>query len=283
MPVPLLYETHTHTRLCKHAEGECEDYARTACARGLKGLIVTCHNPLPDGLCASTRMAPEQFDDYVAMVYRTRDAWASLVDVRLGIECEYLPGLEPFLEEQLRTAPFEYVLGSIHPQIPDYCQRYDKGDDVEFQKTYFSHLADMAETGLFDTLAHPDVIKNAYPDTWRLEPVLPHVNRCLDRIADAGTAMELNTSGMNKPVSEMNPSVTILHQMCVRGIPVVIGADAHVPERVGDGYEAALGMLADAGYTHASFFLERQRREVAVTDALESLQSAGAAAPGVSV
>ena len=45
----MLYETHMHTPLCKHAAGEPEDYAEVAQRRGLKGIIVTCHNPAPDG------------------------------------------------------------------------------------------------------------------------------------------------------------------------------------------------------------------------------------------
>jgi len=271
MPVPLLYETHTHTPLCKHAQGQFLDYAQVAQQRGLKGLLVTCHNPLPDGMAAGSRMDPEQFRQYLDAVHAAHDTCADLTDVRLGIECDYLPGLEPFLTEQLATAPFEYVLGSIHPPLPEYSQRCLDNDGLAFQKGYFRHLADMAETGLFDTLAHPDVIKNLFPDTWRLEPIMDHICRCLDRIARTGIAMELNTSGINKPVPEMNPSQPILNEMFARNIPVVIGGDAHVPQRVGDGYEDAMQMLLDVGYTKTSFFLKRQRHDVAIADALESL------------
>ena len=49
MSDPLLYESHCHTPLCKHAHGLPIDYAAVALRRGLKGLIVTCHCPLPDG------------------------------------------------------------------------------------------------------------------------------------------------------------------------------------------------------------------------------------------
>jgi histidinol-phosphatase (PHP family) len=52
---------------------------------------------------------------------------------------------------------------------------------------------------------------------------------------------------------------------------VTIGADAHQPERVADGYETALQLLADCGYTKVSFFLDRQRQEVSIEEALESL------------
>ena len=52
---------------------------------------------------------------------------------------------------------------------------------------------------------------------------------------------------------------------------MVIGADAHVPERVGDGYAAALRMLADAGYDEVCWFLDRERQSAPIRDALASL------------
>ena len=100
----------------------------------------------------------------------------------------------------------------------------------------------------------------------------PHViERALDRIAASGVAMELNTSGVQKDLPEMNPSPSQLALMHERGIPVVIGADAHVPERVGDGYITALGLLENAGYQEVSFFIDRKRQSVRIQDAMESL------------
>ena len=89
---PILYESHMHTPLCKHATGEPEAYAAVAEKRGLKGIIVTCHNPINEAWGAKYRMDIDQFDDYLAMVARARQAWAGRVDVRLGMECDYYPG-----------------------------------------------------------------------------------------------------------------------------------------------------------------------------------------------
>ena len=144
---------------------------------------------------------------------------------------------------------------------------------LAYQKTYFTHLAEAAETGLFDTLSHPDLIKNESPAKWHLEEILPHVRECLDRIAETGCAMELNTSGLMKRVPEMNPGPEILFEMRYRDIPVVIGADAHVPERAGDRFVEALENLRAAGYETVSGFRERQRFDVPIEDALASLKT----------
>lgn len=268
----ILYESHMHTPLCKHAEGEPEEYAAVAEQRGLKGIIVTCHNPIPGGWAAGVRMAPEEIDAYVALVERARQAWAGRVDVRLGMESDYVPGMEKWLKELHSSLPFHHVLGSVHPQVPEYLETYFEGDWFKYQQLYFEHIAQAAESGLFDTMAHPDLVKNLAPREWDLERIWPFILRALDRIAATGVAMELNTSGVNKKLPEMNPGPLILREMCRREIPVVIGADAHVPERVGDGYEAGMDLLAEAGYRKISFFLERVRQEIDIETARGSLK-----------
>jgi len=265
-----------HTPLCKHAKGDPEEYAEVALQRGLKGIIVTCHNPLPDGLSQSVRMFPEQMGEYVDLVARAHDAYAGKVDVRLGLEADYMPGLEAFLEQQLGSQDFHHVLGSVHPHIREYKEKYFSGDVLEYQETYFRHLADAAKTGLFDTISHPDLVKNVFPDEWNLQRVLPAILKSLDRIAATGVAMELNTSGLQKAVAEMNPNSTMLREMNRRGIPVVIGADAHAPERVAANYKDALDLLEEAGYTEIQFFLERKPQKVLIEKARESLMALAA-------
>jgi histidinol-phosphatase (PHP family) len=268
----MLYETHSHTPLCKHAVGLPHDYAEAAYRRGLQGLIVTCHNAMPSGFARHVRMSMEEFDEYLRMVFRARQEWRGRIDVRLGLEVDYFPGYEGWIERQLQLADFQYILGSIHPQLGEFRQRYWTGDSLQFQQTYFRLLADSAETGLFDCLAHPDFVKNETAEDWRPEAILDEICRALDRIAAAGVAMELNTSGRNKTVPEMNPFPQMLVEMSNRSIPVVIGADAHRPERVGDGFLDALDLLEQCGYQNISFYVNRTRRDVPIPLARQMLQ-----------
>lgn len=272
MPAPLLYESHCHTPLCKHARGEPAEYAAAAEARGLKGIIFTCHCPLPDRISHAVRMAPEEYEGYVGAVAAARGQFAGRVDVRLGLESDFYPGVEPWLEELHARVPLHHVLGSVHTQVPDYRARYFRGDYFEYQQTYFEHLAQAAETGLFDTLAHPDLVKNESPADWQFSRIAPFIERALDRIARTGVAMELNTSGVNKALPEMNPGPAILEMIRQRGIPIVIGADAHRPERVGDGFAPALRQLAELGFGEVSYFLERKRQSLPIERALASLR-----------
>jgi len=271
---PIFYEMHMHTPLCKHARGEPEDYAQVARQRGLKGLVVTCHNPTNDGWSPGVRMSLAEFDHYVAMVERARMAWVGRIDIRLGLESDYVPGMESWLEKLHGMAAFHHVLGSVHPHLADYQARYFDGDVEAYQRGYFEHLALAAETGLFDTIAHPDLVKNFAPDQWDIDRMMEVIGPCLDRIAAAGTAMELNTSGLNKAIPEMNPGPVMLKEMQRRNIPVVIGADAHDPHRVAAHFDAALDRLDAAGYSEVSLFLDRQRTEFPIDAVRHTLQVA---------
>lgn len=271
MHEPVLYESHSHTPLCKHAIGDPEVYAAQALERGLKGLIVTCHNPMPDGFSSAVRMLPEQFDDYLALVERARVAYAGRLDVCLGIEADYFEGYEPWLEQQLAATDFQYVLGSVHPQLGEYRKRYGNVDPVVEYRTYFDNLAKSAETRLFDCLAHPDLIKNVAPDAWDPEVIMDDIRRALDRIAVTGVAMELNTSGLYKRIEEMNPFPAMLVEMKERGIRVVLGADAHTPYRVADDYELGLDLLMECGFSEVHVFKGRTSSAIDINVARASL------------
>jgi histidinol-phosphatase (PHP family) len=277
MSLALLYDTHSHTTLCKHADGSIEEYAQAAERAGLRGMTVTCHNPMPDGFSSGVRMDLSQFDLYLEMVSTAAARCKKRVDVRLGIEADYFPGYEDFLEKQLKSAPFDYVIGSVHPQLREFKERYFRGDAVEFQRTYFEQLAVAAETKLFDCISHPDLVKNLTVEDWQPDRVMDSICGALDRIAKAGVAMELNTSGRNKRIAEMNPFPAMLREMLAREIPVVIGSDAHQPDRVGEGFVDALRLLQEVGYEEVSFFMKRQRMALRIDWALESLELASAA------
>jgi histidinol-phosphatase (PHP family) len=271
MPEAILYDSHMHTPLCKHAIGQPEAYAATAQKNNIKGIIFTCHNPGPPGWDERIRMRLEQFDEYVDMVQRTREAYAGKVDVRLGLESDFVPGMEPFLETLHNRAEFHHILGSVHPHAGYYKKEYYTGDAKELYITYFNHLAMAAESKLFDTLSHPDIVKTVFPSKWDPFGVWDTVQYVLDRIAKTGVAMELNTSGLHKQIKEMNPGTHMLAAMHERNIPVVLGSDSHEPRRVGANFDVALTTLEEIGFTQVHYYLHRRRHSVTIADAKTSL------------
>ena len=144
---------------------------------------------------------------------------------------------------------------------------------VDFQKGYFGHLADAAETGLFDCLAHPDIVKVMTVHDYQFPRLEEAIDSALGRIKRAGVAMELNTSGWIKQgFPEVNPGPEMLAMMARHHIPVVIGSDSHRPERVAADFEPALDQLEAAGYQTVNFYEERMRCEVAIPVVRKSLR-----------
>lgn len=258
------FDSHMHTPLCMHADGHPREYVANGVAAGLSGVIFTCHSPMPDRFSHAVRMAPEQFDDYLELVAEGADSAPDEFEVRLGMESDFFPGMEGWLEQLHGRADFDYILGSVHWHIPEYRAAFFNGDLAAHEKQYFSHLAESAETGLFDCLAHPDLVKNASVEEWNFAARRDDIAEALDRIAATGVAMELNTSGINKVYAEMNPGPDMLAMMLERGIPVVVGSDSHSPYRVGSGFDLALKSLSDVGYTQVSVFEKRERCDISI-------------------
>jgi histidinol-phosphatase (PHP family) len=96
------------------------------------------------------------------------------------------------------------------------------------------------ETGLFDCVAHFDLIKQAgrpLIDTHRAE-ILEIVRLCRDR----GMSAEINVSGSRKAIGEPYPAWPIVRLMVEESLPLVPGSDAHEPSHVALGLEALEGI-----------------------------------------
>ena len=175
--------------------------------------------------------------------------------------------MEGWIADIHSRADFSYILGSVHALTKEFKARYlDGSTRLEYERSYFENLAQAAETGLYDCLSHPDIVKIAHPKEYDVADHLDTIRRVLDRIAAADIAMELNTSGLNKSYPEMNPGMQMLTEMALREIPVVLGSDSHDAHRVGADFEAALDNLRDAGYDRVSYFLNRKRHELAISE-----------------
>ncbi len=267
----IYYDSHMHTPLCKHAVGQPVDYARVGRQRGLKGIIITCHSPMPNGFSRDVRMRPEELPEYVDLVNSASQELQGEIEVKLGMESDWFPGMEHWLAELHHKADFHFILGSVHPFTREYKEAYYHKDPTVFQSVYFSHLADAAESGLFDCLSHPDIVKVMIGDHWDFSAAKSTIESALKRISSTGIAMELNTSGLNKSYPEMNPGTEMLCLMKELGIPVVVNSDAHAPERVGADFNVAFNLLENIGYTEISYFHNRKRHTVLISEASSSM------------
>jgi histidinol-phosphatase (PHP family) len=204
--------------------------------------------------------ARDDLDEYCAFV---RDE----TDLRLGIEADFVPGREDRMAELLTARDFDYVIGSIH-FLGDGALDYDRYDvwtmassPDRVWRTYFEWLGEAAASGMFDILAHPDLVKYWGPERPRPDrDPRAYYELAMEGIAESGIAVEVSTAGLHKPVGELYPSRAFLEMVLEAGNPIALSSDAHVPDDLGRDYEQALELLDDLGVRELAVFAGRERR-----------------------
>jgi histidinol-phosphatase (PHP family) len=190
-------------------------------------------------------------------------------DLRLGIEADFIPGREDRMGNLLEGHDWDYVIGSVHfvrdhaVDMPGdwdvWTTTFESPDKV--WRRYFETLGEAARSGLYDVMAHPDLVKVWGGERPRPEGDLRRFYElAIEGIAESGVAIEVSTAGLRKPVGERYPADPFL-QMCLEaGAPVTLSSDAHLPEHLGWEYESTTQWLADQGVTEICVFDRRQRR-----------------------
>jgi histidinol-phosphatase (PHP family) len=204
--------------------------------------------------------AVDDLNDYCAFVREE-------TDLKLGIEADFIPGREDRMANLLDGRDWDYVVGSIH-FVGD--ESLDTEEFSIWTKTasteriwmrYFEMLGQAAQSGLFDILAHPDLVK-----VWGKDRPVPDGDLrrfyypAMEAIADSDVALEVSTAGYRKPVGEIYPAPAFLEMAIDAGTPLALSSDAHTPDLVGHDYERAVELLDSMGVKEIAVFENRQRR-----------------------
>ena len=244
-----MHDYHMHSHFCRHATGRIEEYVRTAVARGLEEICFTPHIPLPGyrpGFFGDRlRMDAGEFPRYIEELEKVRMRFPGL-SILSGIEADYIAGREESLSKFLSSYPFDYVLMSIHfiaEWPPDQWVFDFTRDPRPLESIYDDYLLAMRkgiDTGLFDCVAHLDLIKREG------KPLLAtheaQVKEIIAACKARGMSAEINTSGARKEIAETYPSEEIVGLMRAMDLPLTPGSDAHAPSQVTSGFERLRGV-----------------------------------------
>ncbi len=241
-------------------------YAEAAAARGIEALGVSEHvHRFRQAIDVWDHPfwrenAVDDIDEYCAFV-------RAETDLALGIEADFVPGREGRMQALLEAREWDYVVGSVHflrDAAVDMEGDHDVWRSADPEKVwtrYFESLGEAASSGLFDILAHPDLVK-----VWGDRRPRPagdlrrFYDRAMDGISQSDVAVEVSTAGLRKPVAEIYPDRAFLEMCLEAGRPVSLSSDAHVPAELGHRYEDALALLRSVGVNEVAVFERRQRR-----------------------
>jgi histidinol-phosphatase (PHP family) len=203
----------------------------------------------------------DDLDEYVAAV---EEAKRRGLPVKLGLEVDYFPGIEAGIAELVEPYPWDYLLGSVHfvdgfpvDQEPGLSQKLPAG---EAWRRYFVWLRNAARSGLFDVLAHPDLVKIFGVRATDEEAHYLHIETA-DAVEAAGVCVEVSAAGLHKPVGVLYPDRELLAACHERGVPITLASDAHQREHVGRDVDNAAAFAREVGYETITVFDRRERRQ----------------------
>src|SRR3954451_6215033 len=204
--------------------------------------------------------AQDDLDEYCEFV-------RAETSLALGIEADFVPGAEDKMATLLEARDWDYVVGSIHflrDAAIDMRGDWDiwrSGDPDKVWRRYFEMLGEAARSGMFDILAHPDLVK-----VWGSGAPVPdrdprfYYELVMDGIADSDVAIEVSTAGLRKPVEEIYPAPSFLEMCLEAGRPIALSSDAHTPNDLAYRYDEALESLDSLGVSELALFERRERR-----------------------
>ncbi|MFQ3547881.1 MAG: histidinol-phosphatase [Termitinemataceae bacterium] len=257
---------HTHSTFCD-GKDDIDSLCRSAIDQGLTILGFSAHAPLPrgSGLKSNWHLDPDHMDAYVEAVLQAKATYQGNLHILLGLEIDYIPGLCGPQDHRFDSYPLDYRIGSVHylydftvdGPVEEWEQgvyRYFGGDYEAAALAYWERLAAMVTEGGFDILGHMDLVKKNHSAWWHggtSEAYRAAAFSVLSAIETNPVLIEVNTGGLNRgTVEELYPSRELLTEMCKRGLPLTINADAHSTRHLTGNYDRAVRELKAVGYTH---------------------------------
>ncbi len=254
-------DLHNHTKLCNHANGEMEEYILKAIDEKIDLFGFSDHAPME--FDAGYRMSFEAMEWYERSVNELAMKYQDKIEIILGYEVDFLDG---YVDSRILDADVDYLMGSIHFlnrwgfDNPESIFEYKKRDINEVWREYFMALEEMAKSGKFDFVGHLDLIKifKFLPK----EDIRPTIESTLREIKKSNMAIEINASGLRKPIKEQYPSREILEMAYGLDIPITFGSDAHEIEHIGFERAKIENLAKEIGYTKCARYKKRDRELV---------------------
>lgn len=257
---------HMHTALCGHAIGSLEQYVRHAISIGLKEIGFSDHAPMVHERMQGVTMDMRQLSLYHRMIDDVKAAYGDQITIKYALESDFIPGFEAQTKAIIDAYPYDYIIGSVHfvdgwaiddPAAKEY---WNTVDINKVWRQYFDLLRQSAKTGYFNIIGHSDLPKKfGHRAT---EDMTNEVRATAKIFNECGVAVEINTSGLRKPIGEIYPAPAYLKIYREAGVPLTFGSDAHTPQDVGKNFSDAVDLAKSAGYTEYVLFKQRKIEQV---------------------
>jgi histidinol-phosphatase (PHP family) len=246
-------DLHCHTKYCRHATGEMEEYVRTAIERGLEEIGFLEHVELGIRYTRRTWLDADELDAYWRDAGGLKEKYAGRITVSAGIELGANPAAVDGLRELAARHPWDRIALSYHfvwdgatdthlnissakdPNLSRLLAR----DPVALALEYYDVLARSIPEHRPQMVCHLDVPRRNLPDVSDEPEVRAAIRRVLAAMREADVALEINTAGYVY-TGQLYPAPATLAEAIGMGLSLVFSSDSHDPGRVGADFERAL-------------------------------------------
>jgi len=240
--------------------GTITDMVKSAIKKGLTKIAITDHMPLPFETYYAVGI--EQIQAYRDEIDRVRQQYGHKINILTGLEIEYMPEISDWIKENILAMDWDFLIASVHGLLIDNSHYLINDNEKEFDKTlynafngdikalcakYYLTLQQAIKTGWCDSTGHLDVIKKYNQSNQYFDETSPWygelVEKTLDIIKAHHIKMEINTAGLIHPIGAIYPSPWIIKAAIKKGIPIIMGSDAHTPETPAQNFDRVTTMI----------------------------------------
>ncbi len=255
-----MQDCHIHIERGDYTFAWIGRFVDTALSRGMDEiwLLEHCYRfrefvPMYDDVCVRSPYIDAWFHrkagvlslaDYLRLIDEVRAADFPL-RIRFGLEVCYFHEQEDFVRHQTQGMGLDFLVGSVHFidgfAFDHFVQLWD-GVDVDHKyRRYFEMSIALAESGLFDGIAHPDSIKLfGHKASFSL---LEAYDRLAGALAAQGMYAEQSSGIKRRTGAALGMDPELLAVMKRYGVTIRTASDAHYPEEVGLGVRQLYKML----------------------------------------
>jgi len=260
----VLIDYHTHLERGPYTLEYLREFVDMGHRRGVSEVCFTEHGHLFHESYSllnnnwSLSIPRRHLADYISLVEQAKHLG---LQVKLGLEMDYITETRAQIRNFLATQPLDFVLGSVHWvdgfgfDNPDWLDQWENCSVDELYRRYFTLLREAVQSKMFDAIAHPDVIKVfGHRPSYSLRE---DYHELAGALAENGVCLEVSTAGWRKPVNELYPHIDLLKVCIERGVNVTLASDAHEPDHVAFEFDRAVSLLRELGLKHLATFTNR--------------------------
>ena len=249
---------HTHTLYCD-GKNTPEEMILGAIDAGCEVIGISGHSPLEGEEWCMTEAG---MTEYISEIIALKSKYAERIEVLLGLEYD--------MKSECDTAPFDYIIGSVHyvsdipvdlsaDSLKKEIERRYGGDFYAFARDYYENMYELDKKTGCDIVGHFDLLTK-FNEGGRLfdesdERYRRYAIDALDYLISRDLIFEINTGAMSRGYrNSPYPSEFLLRRMIDKGGRIMLNSDSHSAKNICFAFDRALEYARYCGARELTVF-----------------------------